>query len=148
MSEKQNWRPHFDADVMSAANVEPTIAIGHFTYVGRLFSAPEWFQWNERLQMLKASIEAGTAKSVDLLLFYHTFFRAIFRPGLFRRGVPFWAPDVADALLQEPLTTIQEAFERFFERQARANGASTKSPSTNGPNSNDATQVAAEPVGA
>lgn len=144
MTSTQNWRPHFDADSLATANVEPSIQIGSYVYVGRLLSAPQWFQWNERLQELKQRILSNAATARDLLTFYHSFFRAVFPPGWFRPGLPFWAPDVADRLLQEPLPVIEEAFERFFERQARANGAVPRtSPSTNGTSSSESIPVAA-----
>lgn len=130
MTKPTNYRPHFDAAAMEAANVEPTIQIGSYVYTGRLLSAPEWFVWNERVQQLKARVEAGEAKGFEILAFYHSFFRTLFPRGLFRPGVPFWAPDVADSLIQEPLGAIEEAFAIFFARQAHANGVSAKSPST------------------
>ena len=147
MTAKRDFRPHFDVAAMDASNVEPTIRIGRFVYVGRLLSAVEWFEWNERLQRLKERSEGGKVTGQELLAFYHAYFRAVFPPGLFRRGVPFWAPDVADMLIQEPLATIEEAFARFFARQALANGVKvetrTESPSMNGTSSSSSTRAAA-----
>jgi len=136
---------HFDAEAMRREQLEPTIQIGGLLYVGRLFSAPEWLYWNERLQQLRARMEAGEVRDVEILVFYREYFRAIFP----RKRYRFWWPDAADELLKEPLAVIEEAFERFFERQARANGAellprtATRPPTTDGRSSSDSTLAAA-----
>lgn len=154
MAERKDFRPHFDVPAMQASLVEPTIQIGDFVYVGRLHSAPEWFAWNERLQLLKAKVEAKTLTAAEVLAFYHEYFRSIFPASLFRRGVPFWAPDVANTLLQQPLEAIEDAFERFSARQATANGVTIEPRSlaapmtTHGTSSNDSTPAAAPPVAA
>lgn len=150
-------RPQFSVEEMQAANTRPTIEIEGYVYEGELFSAVDWFLWNERIQVLKKQVEGGHATHYDLLQFYHQFFRAVFPAGLwglglFRRGVPAWAPDVADTLLREPMSTIEEAFECFFGRQAQANGVeiptATRPPMTHGNGSSDKTHDTPVPEGA
>lgn len=118
--------PEFTVEEMEGANTPPTCRIDGRVHVGRLHSAPEWFAWNERIQDLRARAEKGEVTYKEMLAFYRDYFVDLFPRSLFRRDrdgkwIAPWAPDVADTLMRQPLSEIEEAFDRFFYRQAWAN---------------------------
>ena len=133
---------HFDADVVRAAQEEPTLRLGNLLYRGRLLSIEEWMVHAERLDALNQRVTAGKAVSPkEMAAVYRAYLRAVFPvrrwwwPFAQGRRYRWWAPDPVKRLMRQPWGVVMEATQRFFVLQARAMQPRPGLEQTNGPSS-------------